>query len=350
MAAARPHLGWSINLPRRLLRLLLSAHSGSGAPRGSFREGIVNASCWPTGSKLENWLLLYELAKTHFPDDYQRTLKLRMPWFVGLKASDPFPRLELANRIPRHSGALFGPFRTRDDAQVYEQEVLGLFQIRRCTETLAPHPEHPGCIYGEMNQCARPCQCAVSAAEYASEAGRVAEFLAANGKNSLTALKLARERACEQLEFEEAGQIQKRIEKVESAGSARDPAIRAVDDFNGVALTASAGPMEVRLWPMLRGVWQEPVTLDFSAERSHSRSLDFEIRDKLSSVLAKPDTSGNKLEQLAIFSRWYYSSWRDGRWFPFQTLTDLNYRGLVRQISKMAEEARKSSIVADKPC
>ena len=46
---------------------------------------------------------------------------------------------------------------------------LDLFQLRRCQEDLAPSPGHPGCIYGEMGKCLRPCQEAVSREEYAGE-------------------------------------------------------------------------------------------------------------------------------------------------------------------------------------
>ena len=344
IAGAKPHLGWSVNLPRRLSRFLVSSYPGSGPGKNPFGERIVSVCCWPAGSRLESSLLLYELAKQHFPQDYRKVLRLKTPSFVMLRVSDPFPLLEAVNRVPNAGRSVYGPFRTRDAAQAYQQQVEGLFQIRRCTETLAPDPDHPGCIYGEMNQCLRPCQCAVSADEYAHEVQRVAEFLVTNGKSSLSTLITARDRASEQLEFEQASQIQKRIEKLESASKLRDDAIRAAADFHGVALTCSARRLEFQLWPILGGIWQEPVTLDFSSTQAASSSLDSHIRTVLASALEAPVTSGNKLEQLALFARWYYSSWRDGTWFPFRTPADLNYRRLVREVSKMAEQGRRSTV------
>jgi excinuclease ABC subunit C len=171
------HLAWAPNLPRRLTKLLVSSRVGSDTAMGRLRSKLARIECWPTGSRLESSLLMYELARSHFPREYVKRLRLRMPWFLGLASTDPFPRLTLVNRLSRTGGPFFGPFPSRDVAQRYEQEILGLFQLRRCTERLAPHPEHPGCIYGEMNQCLRPCQCAVSTEEYTTEAQRVAEFL-----------------------------------------------------------------------------------------------------------------------------------------------------------------------------
>ena len=261
-----------------------------------------------------------------------------MPWFVAMISEDGFPRLSIQNSTPARHSQVFGPFRTRDLASEYEQRTLGLFQMRRCTESLKPTPDHPGCIYGEMNQCLRPCQAAVTREEYASEAARVSEFLATNGKNLETALLMARDRAAEATDFEQAAYLHKRLERVQESATARDAAITQLDRFNGVALTRGTRPREFRLWPLFGGFWQEPLTLDFPAEHSYATSLDRELKEKLAAALATPICEGNKLEALAIFSRWYYSSWRDGEWFPFRAMEDLNYRKLVRQISNWIKQ------------
>ena len=239
------------------------------------------------------------------------------------------------NRVPAKASMIFGPFSSRALAEQYEQQVLGLFQIRRCTEVLAPHVDHPGCIYGEMNQCLRPCQCVVSVQEYDSEVSRVREFLQSNGRSSLAVLSTARDRACEDLQFEEAAQLHKRIERFRSAASLRDSVIAEIHGFGGVALTASADTNELTLWPMLHGYWQEPIPLTFLADESRAKSLDTELRELLTRRMAEPRLEGRRAEDLAIFARWYYSSWRDGQWFSFAHLSELNYRQLVRGLSKL---------------
>jgi hypothetical protein len=280
---------------------------------------------------------MYELAKQHYPVDYLKHLRLRLPWFLTVTGRDAFPRLEITNRPSGKSSAVCGPFFSRDVAQRYEQEVLALFQLRRCTENLDPRPEHPGCIYGEMNQCLRPCQTAVSRLEYATEAERVSEFLASNGKSALITLSSARERASAELDFEQAAQIHKRLEKVAAAAACRDQVVHSLDQFNGVALTCSIDKLRFLLWPMVEGFWQSPVSLEVNQEEARAKSLDQELRESLSAALRKTRNEGVQAEQLALFSRWYYSSWRDGQWFPFRKLEDLNYRRLVREVSKLAQ-------------
>jgi excinuclease ABC subunit C len=333
-AGAPPHLSWSVNLKRRLARLLA----------GHYRGQIDAIEYWPAGSRLEISLLLYELTRRYYPADYRKRLRLRLPWFVSLLDQDSFPRLEVVNRIPRKSSQVLGPFANRELAQRYEQETLGLFQIRRCTDTLAPRADHPGCIYGEMNQCLRPCQCAVTSDEYASEVHRLADFLGSNGKSPVSALGTARERASADLDFEQAAQIHKRLEKLTAAAACRDDVISSVDRLSGLALTKGVNPLRFRLWPMAQGYWQDPITLDVSGSLE-TKPLDHLVRELLELSLAAIHTDGIRAEHIAIFSRWYYSSWRDGHWFSFRALADLNYRRLVREISNMAK-AETANVLA----
>jgi hypothetical protein len=288
---------------------------------------------------------MYHLARGLFPADYERRLRLRLPWFVGINDSDGFPRLVITNRRRRGSGAfLLGPFPSRDAAEYYQEEVLRLFQVRRCAEPLLPSSEHPGCIYGEMNQCMRPCQCAVSRDEYATEFGRLSEFLKTNGKVILSGLSAARASASQNMEFEQAAHIHKRIEQVKTAVAARDEFISEVADFNGVAITAGAAAGEVRLWPMLAGLWQEPIVLDVSSRQAESKSMDADLKERLTAASAAGSEDGDPFEHLSLFLRWYRSSWRDGAWVGFTSVSSLNYRRLVREISKLAKESVQNSI------
>ncbi|MGH9609924.1 MAG: hypothetical protein ACRD34_09640 [Bryobacteraceae bacterium] len=347
LAGSHTHIAWSASLPRRLQRLFLSYHKSQPAALAALRASVEAIECWLTGSRLESSLLLYRLTREYYPEDYRKRLRLRIPWFLAL-TRDVFPRLTILNRVPRASELTIGPFVTRDAAQHYESEVLGLFQIRRCTETLAPHPEHPGCIYGEMNQCLRPCQCAVSVEEYASEAQRAADFLGSNGKAALAALSGARDRASEEMEFEQAAQIQKRLERIQSASKLRDEMVADVSGFSGVALTPARGEKRFGLWPLVNGFWQEPVFAEFSAEQVAAKSLDQHLREMLAGALASPCTESNRLEHLALFSRWYFSSWRDGEWFPFRSGGHPDYRRLVREISKRAKSKEKEQPKPDR--
>ncbi|HSU33340.1 MAG TPA: hypothetical protein VLJ11_19085 [Bryobacteraceae bacterium] len=331
-----PHLSWCPNLRKRITRLLDPSYTLVRR----IRESMAQIECWPAGSKLESMLLMCRLAKQYFPHDYMKRTRLRLPTFLAILDGNGFARLAVVRDVPRKdAGAgLWGPFPSREAAEWYGEEVSALFQLRRCTDVLAPHAEHPGCIYGEMNQCLRPCQARVSIEEYKSEEVRVRQFLADNGKSTTAALSEARDQASQAMDFEQAALIHKRIEKIQAAISARDKTVFEVREFNGVALTGGGAEQEFKLWPMWQGLWQPPVVLDFTPAGDRRKPLDVEIRERLTESFANPWQDGQQAEDLAVFSRWYFSSWRDGEWFPFRSLNNLNYRKLVRELSKMSKD------------
>ena len=96
-------------------------------------------------------------------------------------------------------------------------------------------PTHPGCIYGEMAMCLRPCQQVVGPAEYRNEVARVAEFLRTDGRSLLESIGHSRDRLSEEMMFEDAARQHKRYEKVQDVLRLRDELARDID----AAATAS---------------------------------------------------------------------------------------------------------------
>jgi hypothetical protein len=242
----------------------------------------------------------------------------------------------VTTRIGGAKGFYYGPFRTRAAAEQFENQALDLFQIRRCQEDLAPSLEHPGCIYGEMNMCLRPCQQAVGAEEYHSEVDRVVEFLATGGGSLLEAAGAARDRLSEELNFEEAARQHKRIEKIQQVLRMRDDLAAGIESLCGVAVAGSAAPHAVELWFFVEGAWQDPLRISFEVVEGKTVSLDHRLREAVAALEPRRPALQERQEHLALLARWYYSSWRDGEWIPFESWDRIPYRKLVRAISHVA--------------
>ncbi len=120
-------------------RRLLSEDSVASR-RLNLREIAGRIEYSPTASKLEASLLFYEIARRHFPEEYERMVRLRPPPWVKVLLSNEFPRTTITTRLSASGAFQFGPFRTRAAAERFEQEVLDLFQVRRCQEDLNPTP------------------------------------------------------------------------------------------------------------------------------------------------------------------------------------------------------------------
>jgi excinuclease UvrABC nuclease subunit len=178
-ANAAPYCGRASQLRRRLTRLLGVRRERS--PFLNLRELATRVEVQWTASWLETNLVYYDLARSVHADNYRSVMRLRMPPYVKAGLANPFPRCYVSTRFSGAAGFWYGPFPTRAAAEAFQSGLLDLFQLRRCTEDLLPSPEHPGCIYGEMNLCLRPCQAVVGEAEYASEVARVVGFLSSQG-------------------------------------------------------------------------------------------------------------------------------------------------------------------------
>jgi hypothetical protein len=316
---------------RRRLRRLLSEKERTS--RVLNLRGIVERiEYWLTGSQLESSLTHLELAQKYFPDEWQRIVRLRPPAFVRLTLDNQFPRTMVTTRLSR--GIFYGPFPTRAAADHFNNELLDLYQIRRCEENLQPSPSHPGCIYGEMNRCLRPCQAVVSIDEYRHEAGRVEQFLRTGGASLLEISEEARDRASATMDFEEAERLHQRTTRIAEVQSAAGELPRTLDRLAGAAVVPAAIPDAVDLWFLIGGCWQTPRRLLLSEVDGAGQSMDRRLRDLVAAI--EPKGLPN-LEHLAILTRWHTSSWRDGEWIAIDWDAKIPYRKLVNAIARVAQ-------------
>ncbi len=329
-----PYLSKTALLRRRLLRLLKEREKPSRLL--NLRHTVARVEYQLTGSAFESAVVMYEEARQHFPDRYLELLRLRMPPYVKIVLGNQFPRSHITSHLTRAAGLYYGPFRSRPSAERFESQFLDLFQMRRCQEDLVPSPDHPGCIYGEMGMCLRPCQQVVGAAEYGHEVARVVEFLRTDGLSLLDAIVRSRDRLSEEMLFEEAARQHKRHEKVQEVLKLRDELAREVDRLSGVAITRSVDPCAVELWFLRDGNWQEPARFSFAVEEGKTISLDRRLRETFASVVPRRLTVRERQEYLALLARWYYSSWREGEWIAFNSFGDIPYRKLVNAVSRVA--------------
>jgi excinuclease ABC subunit C len=330
----KPYLARTALLRRRLRRLISERARVSHVLN---LKGVAERiEYWPSGSQLEATLVHLELAKRYFPDDWPRLTRLRPPAFVRLTVDNPFPRTMVTTRLGR--GLFYGPFASRAAAEHFEGGLLDLFQIRRCEENLAPSPDHPGCIYGEMNRCLRPCQQVVTIEEYRGEAQRIEQFLETGGASLLETAESARDRASTEMQFEEAERMHQRVERIAAVQSLSGELPRTIDRLCGVAVTPAAEAVE--LWFMMGGRWLDPRALALSDTAGAGQSMDRRLREL---AAALPPGGPPDLEHLSILIRWQGSSWRDGEWLGFDSIEKIPYRKLVNAIGRVAARTLKAS-------
>jgi excinuclease ABC subunit C len=335
-----PYLSKTARLRRRLRRLLKEREAPSRLL--NLRATAKRIEYQLTASGLESHVVHYEIARRHFPDSYLELIRLRMPSYIKILLANEFPRSQLTTHLARtgdrNSPLFFGPFRSRPSAERFESQFLDLFQVRRCQEDLVPSSEHPGCIYGEMAMCLRPCQQVVGAAEYAHEVDRATAFLRSCGRSLADSIVRSRDRLSDEMNFEEAARQHKRLERVQEVLKLRDELAGDLDRLHGVAITPSEAAGSVELWFVREGYWQAPQRFSFEAREGRPVSMDQQLRSVFASVEARKLTVRERQEYLAVLARWYYSSWRDGEWLSFESWDEIPYRKLVHAISRVARQ------------
>ena len=136
------------------------------------------------------------------------------------------------------------------------------------------------------------------------------------------------------MQFEEAARLHERTVRIKEACALGGDLARTLDRLAGVAVTPSAAVECVDLWFLIGGRWQKQMRLTLSEAAGAGQSMDHRLRDAAAAL--KPE--GEPLaEHLAILTRWYGSSWRDGEWIGFDWPSKIPYRKLVNAIARVSK-------------
>lgn len=322
----RPELGRTNVLRKRLKRLL-----------GELGPAIERVEYQFTGSRLASQFLMLDLARKYLGPRYRDEIRLRFPPYVKLILTNEFPRTQVTARIGRARAIYFGPFRAKSSASRFESEFLDLFQLRRCLDDLEPRADHPGCIYGEMGRCLRPCQQAVGVDEYQGESDRVADFLRTSGKSLTSSAEASRERLSAEMDFEGAALVHQRLQRIHEVLGLRDEMARELENLHAITVTRAAEENAVELGWLRAGAWHGFSRMEFVHADGTAVSLDARIRELAVGVPSSGAAGMERMEQLAVLSRWFYSSWCDGEMVLVDDWGKIPYRKVVNAVSRIAQ-------------
>jgi excinuclease ABC subunit C len=335
MSGAAPYLGRTQDLQRRLRRVLRKATGNSRLL--NLREMTRRIEYQYAGSPFEMQWLVYHLNRHYYPRQYRARLRLKAPALLKLNLRNRFPRLYPTRRISKDGSLYFGPFPSRAAAERFAGEFLDLFKIRRCVEDLDPNPDHPGCIYSQMRMCLAPCFQGCSDGEYHEEVARVIEFLDSEGRSLRQNLAAERDHASEELDFERAAQLHRKVEKLQAALSLKPEPVRNVSDLHAVLVLPGAQPKTIAFFLLYSGKLRGPALLDLGENVSSPLSLDERFRLLFDALLGQEDNfpAASAWEHLSLFARWYYSSFRQGELVMLPSPSQIPHARLIRICRKI---------------
>jgi excinuclease ABC subunit C len=334
------------DLRRRLQRML--GPDDPTSKRLNLREiaGVVRFRV--TGSRFEQTLTFYQNAKLLHPGRYRDLLRMRPPAVLKVNLKNAYPRCFVTRRIPTNSeglpiaGAYYGPFKKRKVAERFAEGVLDFFKVRRCQIKIRRDPTFPGCLYSEMKMCLAPCFAGCSKEEYGAEVERLVNFLDTGGNSLREALEKEREQASEDLDFEKANVLHKRLEKLDGALRSGPELARKVSDIDAVILQRGTDDQTIVAFAVRHGFLDEdPLIVRFAEMATNPKSAEQLFRDYLENgapAVSAPVGKFELSENLWLLARWYYSNDREGEIF-FQTESGRQpgwpYRRILRACSRL---------------
>jgi excinuclease UvrABC nuclease subunit len=321
-AGAEPFLIRTQDLRRRLTKLLGLVDAQS--KRLNLREFTGSVRYRVTGSRFEQTLAYYHNAKALHPARYRDLLRMRPPAVLKINLKNAYPRCFVTRRIPTNAegapiaGAYYGPFKKRKVAERFAESVLDFFKVRRCQIKIRRDPTFPGCLYSEMKMCLAPCFAGCSKEEYGAEVQRLVQFLDTGGDSLRVALEKEREQASEELDFERASVLHKRVEKLDDALRGGPELARRVTDINAVILQRGAEEQTIGVYAVRGGYIAEPLLMRFAEIASAPKSAEQMFREYLEPPAQPPRDPANRnelSEHLWLLARWYYAKDRAGEIF-----------------------------------
>jgi excinuclease ABC subunit C len=346
---AEPMLIRTQDLRKRMQRLL-GPHDPT-SKRLNLRELTRTVRYRLTGSKFEQSFTYYQNAKDHLPHRYTKVMRLRPPAVLKVTLKNAYPRCIVTRRISvdatgtPSAGTYYGPYPSRKYALSLAERILDFFKVRRCQIKIRRDPTFPGCLYSEMKMCLAPCFAGCSKEEYDAEVNRLVQFLDTDGNSLRAAIELEREKASDDLDFERAATIHKRIEKLDDALRGKPDLARRIQDLNAVILQRSAEGQTIAAFAIRGGRFADPCYIRFAEIAGQPRSAEQIFRDYLESnannanaapptAATSPSASRTELgEHLWLLARWYYSNPREGEIFFREK--DWPYRKILRACSRL---------------
>jgi excinuclease ABC subunit C len=361
---AEPLLIRTQDLRRRLQRLLGPPDPTS--KRLNLRGLARGVRYRAVGSTFEQSLTYYQHAKKLFPQRYRDLLRIRPPAVLKVSLRNAYPRCYVTRHISVDSsgtptaGSYYGPFPSRGAALAFANRALDFFKMRRCQIKIRRDPTFPGCLYSEMKMCLAPCFAGCSKEEYDAEVQRFVKFLESSGESLRATFETERERASDDLDFERAATLHKKVEKLDEVLRGRPDLARRIQALDAVILQRGAGDQVVSAYRVQGGKLCEPFFLPFGEIASQPRSAEQIFRNYLDPAVDSlgagqlpnalpsgaeqlgvgqtieqlPLSKGELSEHLWLVARWFYSNPRTGEIF-FREKNDWPYRRILRACSRL---------------
>jgi excinuclease UvrABC nuclease subunit len=170
------------------------------------------------------------------------------------------------------------------------------------------------------------------------EVGRLAAFLESGGSSLRNELEADRNLASEDLDFEKAALLHKKLDKLDDALRGQPELLRRLQDLNAVIFQRGCEEQSIAVYQVRSGRVAEPFLLPFATLAGEPRSAEQLLRQQLEAQHEPP--SGDISEHLWLLARWFYSNPRQGEIFFHEK--GWPYRRMLRTCARLLAPSQES--------
>lgn len=212
------YVGKAKNLKKRVSSYFTKKRFESGKTK-MLVSRIVDIKYIVVKSEADALLLENSLIKEYQP---KYNIQLRddktYPWICIKK--EPFPRVFSTRRIIKDGSEYFGPYTSVKRMKSVLELARRMYPLRTCSYDLSKENIEAGkfrvCLEYHIKNCMGPCEGKQSEEEYGEYIHQVREIIKGNVSSLIKALSKRMEAAAEELDFELADKMKRRIELLEN--------------------------------------------------------------------------------------------------------------------------------------
>lgn len=199
---------------------------------------VLNIDTIITPSEREALLLESTLIKRHQPK-YNILLKddkTYISLMVNHKHPWPMVRLVRYKGKPKKDGLYFGPYTNGLAAKETLNVINKIFPLRQCSDNELASRKRP-CLLYSIKRCIAPCVNKCTHEEYDTYVDKTVKFLKGQSKEIIDILRAEMETASENMEYERAGTLLRKIRGLEDVSKQSKALVRAkISDCDAISL------------------------------------------------------------------------------------------------------------------
>ncbi len=293
---------------------------------------ITRTVVWKlTGWHFETELEYFEAARRMWPDAYSELLAWRPGWFVHADPQDEYPRFVRTRDPADQSGVSVGPFPNGRSADRFIDAIADAFELCRHYRCLRLSPHGERCAYAQMGRCLSACDGTISMADYRQVIAEAGEFAAGSREKTFTRLGEQMADAAAKLEFERAGSLKARLDRLGELTGGPYVHVAPIQQFHYL-LVQPDRTRKAKVFCACGGQVSSASALDYplkpaQVQRTLRRMAAFVQRCDRQKTAISPAQTTEKLWRMGLVAHYLFcSDKRRGliwRWRPESTPTQL---------------------------